>query len=379
MEPEAYGNRSRATIGPVERRAMGRSEFTQDPMAIPPPKFLSTWGHEIPKTVANHGATMILFDLREPISAWSHGAGMMLAISLNWVFWLRCVQRVDEEGERFEGRRGDLYQRGKTVTLLIFGLSLVVCYGSSALYHAVWLTGGPLNRFRRLDHVGIYLLIAGTYTPGAWSLLRRGWRQGTLATVWGFAGLCAARVWFGGILPTWLSTLIYLALGWGVLICYRELARNHSHRTLLSLPLGGVLYSVGALMNLMNWPVLRPGVFGAHELFHFFVLAGSACHVHFMFRVVVPAREPAGWRGEHGNHVAASGSASLRLGERSWAHLGGTLVRRPHLAKRPRARAGWVSRLLIWATGPPWAVPLVEGAPSQGSPEPVVILNPGEP
>ncbi len=143
--------------------------------------------------------------------------------------------------------------------------------------------------------MGIYVLIAGTYTPAAWSLMKPAWRRGTLAIVWCVAGFCGARVWFGGILPTWLSTLIYLGMGWGVLFCYRELARNLGHRTLLPLPLGGIFYSVGALINLARWPVLLPGVFGAHELFHFFVIAGSACHVLFMLRVVVPARAPAGW------------------------------------------------------------------------------------
>jgi hemolysin III len=261
----------------------------------------------------------------------------MLACSLTWVFWQQCAGRVGGGGEvgvrigqEWESRRANLYHRGKLITLLIFGLSLVVCYGSSALYHAVWLTGGSLNRFRRLDHVGIYLLIAGTYTPGAWSLLQRGWREKTLATIWGLAGLCAVRVWVGGILPPWISTLIYLVLGWGILLCYRELARNHTHRALLPLPLGGVFYSIGALINLMNWPVLKPGVFGAHELFHFFVLAGSACHVNFMLRVVIPAQEPSDWDQGDDNLVRGSTPAA-RLGVRLSSQVGGRLIRRPHL------------------------------------------------
>ena len=87
--------------------------------------------------------------------------------------------------------------------------------------------------------MGIYLLIAATYTPASWSLFRRSWRRGTLAMVWSVAGFCSARIWFGGVLPTWMSTSIYLAMGWGVLFCYRELARSLSHRTLLPLPLEG--------------------------------------------------------------------------------------------------------------------------------------------
>jgi len=215
---------------------------------------------------------------------------------------------------------------------------LVICFGNSALYHAVWLSGEPLSRFRRLDHVGIYLLIAGTYTPASWSLFRSSWRWGTLATVWSLAGFCSARVWFGGVLPTWMSTSTYLAMGWGVLFCYRELARSLSHRALLPLPLGGAFYSVGALINLSGWPVLEPGVFGFHELFHFFVIAGSTCHAQFMLRVVVPARQPANWNEPVDCRVPSSQPIPARVtgrGIRYSAQLGGSLFGRLHLAPSP--------------------------------------------
>ena len=273
---------------------------------------------------------MMLLDLREPINALSHGAGMMLALPLTWVFWQRCVEQVSTAASRDgrDGGRATAYQRGKITALLIYGLSLVICFGNSALYHAVWLSGEPLSRLRRLDHVGIYLLIAGTYTPASWSLFRRSWRRGTLATVWSVAGFCSARIWFGGVLPTWMSTSIYLAMGWGVLFCYRELARSLSHRTLLPLPLGGAFYSVGALINLSGWPVLEPGVFGSHELFHFFVIAGSACHAQFMLRVVVPARQPANWNDPVDCRAPSSQPIPARMAGRSVRHsaqLGGSL------------------------------------------------------
>ncbi|MBV8313044.1 MAG: hemolysin III family protein [Planctomycetaceae bacterium] len=283
---------------------------------------------------------MMLLDLREPINALSHGAGMMLALPLTWVFWQRCVEQVSTAASRDgrDGGRATAYQRGKIIALLIYGLSLVICFGSSALYHAVCLSGEPLSRLRRLDHVGIYLLIAGTYTPASWSLFRRSWRRGTLATVWSVAGLCSARIWFGGVLPTWMSTSIYLAMGWGVLFCYRELARSLSHRSLLPLPLGGAFYSVGALINLSGWPVLEPGVFGSHELFHFFVIAGSACHAQFMLRVVVPARQPANWNDPVDCRAPSSQPIPARMAGRSVLHsaqLGGSLFGRLHLASSP--------------------------------------------
>ncbi len=283
---------------------------------------------------------MMLFDLREPINTLSHAVGMILALPLTWVFWQRCVEQVSAAANRDgrDSRRATAYQRGKIATLLIYWLSLAICFGNSALYHAVWLSGEGLSRLRRLDHVGFYVLIAGTYTPASWSLFRSSWRRGTLATVWSLAGLCSARVWFGGVLPGWMSTSTYLAMGWGVLFCYRELARSLSHRSLLPLPLGGAFYSVGALINIYGWPVLEPGAFGSHELFHFFVIAGSVCHAQFMLRVVVQARQPSNWNDPVDRHVPSSQPISARMtgrGIRYSAQRGGALFGRMHLAPRP--------------------------------------------
>jgi hemolysin III len=233
---------------------------------------------------------------------------MILASVVTWVFWRRTCLRIRTGGEVADRARDTAaFERGKSTALLIFGLSLVICYGCSAMYHAAGSSGELGHRLRRLDHVGIYLLIAGTYTPAAWSLMSVPWRRGTLVTVWTVTTLCTARVWFLGVLPAWMSTFIYLGLGWGALLCYRELTRDLHARTLLPLPLGGAFYSVGAMINLIGWPVVRLGVFGAHELFHFFVIAGSACHVVFMLRVVVPASQPADW------HAAAGAPARTAL------------------------------------------------------------------
>ena len=211
------------TPGIPQVMAPRRSKVHRDTSHLADPP----WGSNRYK-VASHEVVMTLFDLREPLSAWSHGAGMTLSIPLTWLLWRRwragVEARVDEliEGER----KVTPYERGKLAALLIFGLALVICYGSSALYHSVQLSGERLSWYRRLDHVGIYLLIAGTYTPPAWCLLQGGWRRGTLISVWSVAAVCAGKVWLGGVLPPWVSTVIYMGMGWGVLFCYRELARE---------------------------------------------------------------------------------------------------------------------------------------------------------
>ena len=85
-----------------------------------------------------------------------------------------------------------------------------------------------------------------------------------------------------------LATCLYLGMGWGVVVCYFEIARVVSHRALLPIVAGGLSYSVGAVLNLLHWPVILPGTLGAHEVFHFFVLAGSMAHYRFILKVVAP-------------------------------------------------------------------------------------------
>jgi hemolysin III len=254
---------------------------------------------------------MLLFQLREPVNAWSHGAGMLLAIPVTWFLWKRCVAAYDR-GNMVSRSSSMRYQRIKALCLVVFGITLTLCYGTSALFHGVRLSGEPLIRLQRLDHVGIYLLIAGTYTPIAWGLMRGPWLWGTLTAAWTAAIACGTRVLCGNLMPMWLSTLTYLAMGWGALFCYNELARAHSHRKLLLLPLGGFFYSVGALINLMHWPALVPGVFAAHEMFHFFVITGTTCHVVFMLGVVIPSPEPAALAVRAGSRMA---QRELRIAE----------------------------------------------------------------
>jgi hemolysin III len=212
---------------------------------------------------------MNLLDLREPVSSWSHGAGFFLA--LPGTLWL-C-------------RRG-AGDRAKQLSLLIYGLSLAFCYAASALFHGVQVDEQRLGVFQRLDHVGIFALIAGSYTPIAWNLLRGGWRRWTLGLAWLSAAAGAAMHQACGTVPIYLSTALYLSMGWGSILCCGEIVRATSRHALRPILVGGLLYSVGAVLNLLEWPTLWPGVFGPHELFHLFVLAGSLTHFSFMLRVV---------------------------------------------------------------------------------------------
>jgi hemolysin III len=211
--------------------------------------------------------------LREPASALSHGFGVVLAVAGTLLLWRRG--------------RGDA---GKRISLLIYGLCLIFCYTASTLYHGVPASGTRLDPFIRLDSVGIFALIAGSYTPLAWNLMRGRWRTWTLALVWGTAAVAIAVIASGHHFSPLLGTAIYLGMGWGVVVCYARLARVVSHRAMRLVVVGGLYYSVGAVMNLLRRPALWPGTFGTHDLFHLFVIAGSLAHYLFLLRVVVPFR-----------------------------------------------------------------------------------------
>jgi len=215
---------------------------------------------------------LALLDFREPVNAWSHCLGLWLSLPATLFLWKRCG--------------GDPARR---LALLVFGLSLAICYAGSTLFHAVRLPRVWIDRFDQLDHIGIFILIAGSYTPVAWTFLDGRLKWATLGSVWSLSALGTALLLHYGVFSMFWSTLFYLVLGWGALICYIEMARVLSHRSLFLLLLGGVFYTVGAVINLVHWPVIRPGLFGEHELFHVFVIAGSLAHFLFMYHVVAPA------------------------------------------------------------------------------------------
>jgi hemolysin III len=214
---------------------------------------------------------MNFLDLREPVGTWTHCAGVLLALPGTLLLW----------------RRGG-GDPGKRMSLLVYGLTLAFCYSASTLYHGVQLPAARLTAFARLDSIGIFALIAGSYTPLAWCLLRGRWRRWTLAVVWGVATTATVLIGTGRLFSPVLATGLYLGMGWGVLACYSQIAQAVSHRALLPIVVGGLSYSVGAVLNLLHWPVLYPGFFGAHELFHVFVLVGSLAHYRFILKVVVP-------------------------------------------------------------------------------------------
>lgn len=174
------------------------------------------------------------------------------------------------------------------VAFTIFGLSLVGLYTASALYHSLQLGPVGLDRLLRLDCTMVYVLIAGSYTPFCLVALQGGWRWGLLALVWGLAlggSALKLRTMDG---PIWLSTSIYVAMGWVALLAAPAFFAAVPFRGLLWVIAGGIIYTVGAVIFALERPRLRPGVFGSHALWHLLVIGGSACHFWAVARYLTP-------------------------------------------------------------------------------------------
>ncbi len=163
----------------------------------------------------------------------------------------------------------------------LFGACLVVLYAMSTLYHA--FRGPRVKRvFHILDHAAIFLLIAGTYTPFCLATLRGPWGWSLFGLVWGLAALgIALKAVFGPRLR-WLSTLVYVAMGWLVLIALGPLSRALPAGGLLALFGGGVFYTAGVAFYLWKRLVYH------HAVWHVFVILGSACHVVAVLGFVIP-------------------------------------------------------------------------------------------
>jgi hemolysin III len=179
----------------------------------------------------------------------------------------------------------------RQVSVLVYGVTMVVLFSVSALYHVGTWTPPRRTLLRRLDHTNIYLLIAGTYTPIAVNVLGGGWRIGVLVTLWGIA-LCGSVAVAARLrLPRWALALTYVLMGWvGLVVLPQVVAAVGAGVWLVAA--GGVLYSVGALVYALRRPRLWPRVFGYHEAFHLLVIAAAGLFYAFVAGFVVPHPRP---------------------------------------------------------------------------------------
>jgi len=169
---------------------------------------------------------------------------------------------------------------------LVYGLSMTFMFSASALYHAFKIEEKGNGFWRRLDHLAIFFMIAGSYTPVCYLHLTGTWRWGILGLQWGLVLLGVLFKLLFIKAPRAITTMIYLAMGWIVLIPLSRLLASITTFNLELIFLGGVAYSLGALFYAAKRPNPAPGVFGFHEVFHVMVLIGAGTHFWAIFRMV---------------------------------------------------------------------------------------------
>lgn len=211
--------------------------------------------------------------IREPGSAITHFIAMMMAVFATVPLLVKAG--IQSGWENF-------------LAMAIFMGSMILLYGASATYHSVDLTGRSLRVFRKLDHMMIFVLIAGSYTPVCLIVLGGKLGYTLLALVWGIAavGMLIKACWI--TCPKWFSSVIYIAMGWVCVLVFGPLLKTLSAPAFLWLLVGGIIYTVGGVIYALKLPIFnaKHKFFGSHEVFHLFVMGGSICHFIFMYLYV---------------------------------------------------------------------------------------------
>ncbi|WP_010238416.1 PAQR family membrane homeostasis protein TrhA [Clostridium arbusti] len=208
---------------------------------------------------------------REPVSGLTHLFGVAISI-------VGLIVLVD-----YALRLNNLWHISAFV---VFGVSLILLYSASTVYHLTSASKKVIKVLRRIDHSMIYVLIAGSYTPICLIALRGRIGFTILAVIWALAifGIIVKNFWFTA--PRWLSTFFYIFMGWLVIVAIFPLARVFTTSAIMWLVLGGISYTVGGLIYGFQLPKMKNRYFGSHEIFHIFVLVGSFCHYWLVLRYV---------------------------------------------------------------------------------------------
>jgi len=210
------------------------------------------------------------FRVKDPMSALTHFIGFIAVIPV-----FICLLEKAETKLQMIG-------------FIVFGISLMLLYGASTIYHTLKLSAERTALLRRIDHMMIFVLIAGTYTPVCLVTLAGKFGTILLSAIWviAVAGVFMKIFWMG--VPRWLSTMIYVVMGWLSITAFVPLMRTVGWGGFGVLLGGGIAYTVGAVIYATKKPnlaILKS--FGFHEIFHVFVMIGTAFHIAFMFLYVL--------------------------------------------------------------------------------------------
>lgn len=215
------------------------------------------------------------FRIKEPGSAITHFIGYIMAVLAALPLLVKAAREPDK-----------IY----LIAMGIFILSMILLYAASTIYHTVDSTEKVNRRLRKLDHMMIFILIAGSYTPICLIVLKGKTGIMLCAAVWAAAliGIVVKACWI--TCPKWFSSVIYIGMGWLCVFAFVPIVHSLSRAGFAWLLAGGIIYTVGGVIYALKLPVFdsKHKNFGLHEIFHLFVMGGSICHFIVMYFFVMP-------------------------------------------------------------------------------------------
>ena len=213
------------------------------------------------------------FEMKDPGSAITHFIGMMMAMLAALPLLVKAAREPDMI---------------HLVSLAIFIVSMILLYAASTIYHSLNLSERTNRILRKIDHMAIFVLIAGTYTPVCLLVLGGSTGRNLCLLVWGIAlaGILIKAFWI--TCPKWFSSLIYIAMGWVCVLAFTQLLNVLSPAAFGWLLAGGIIYTAGGVIYALKLPIFnsRHKAFGSREIFHLFVMGGSICHYVLMYRFI---------------------------------------------------------------------------------------------
>lgn len=209
----------------------------------------------------------LIFKAKDPMSALTHFIGFLAVIPCFFIL-MQKASLINESGY--------------TLGFLTFGISLLLLYGASTIYHTLNVSFEKSELLRRIDHICIFILIAGSYTPICLTALRGTYGNIMLLLIWGLTACGTALKIFWWSAPRWLYTLIYVGMGWLAVVVIKPLKEAVGMGGMGMLLAGGIAYTIGALIYVLKKPNIGLKHFGFHEIFHVFVMLGSGIHILFM-------------------------------------------------------------------------------------------------
>ena len=215
------------------------------------------------------------FHIKEPGSAITHFIGMVMAIFAAVPLLFKAAREPD---------------RIYIISMTIYAASLILLYAASTTYHTFDISPKVNTIFKKIDHMMISVLIAGSYTPVCLIVLKGKTGIILLSIVWAIAitGILIKAFWV--YCPKWVSSVLYIGMGWTCVLAFTQILNNMSPAAFGWLLAGGIIYTVGGVIYALKLPIFnsRHKNFGSHEIFHLFVMGGSACHFVVMYAFLLP-------------------------------------------------------------------------------------------